>query len=218
MKSFDGKLAVITGGGTGMGRELAVSSPPKAATSRSATSHRSRWPRRRRSARRRRPAGCESARTLPTSPTRRRCSPSATPGRRARRRPRPPPLQQRGHRRRRQLRRRRARGVGQDLRGLLVRRLLLLARVPAVAARGAAAHLVNTSSVNGFWACLGPRTAHTAYSAAKFAVKGFTEALINDFRLNAPHVKVSVVMPGHIGTVDRRSTPARCCAGATRRR
>jgi NAD(P)-dependent dehydrogenase (short-subunit alcohol dehydrogenase family) len=42
--------------------------------------------------------------------------------------------------------------------------------------------------------------AHTAYSAAKFAVKGFTEALINDLRLNAPHVNVSVVMPGHIGT------------------
>jgi NAD(P)-dependent dehydrogenase (short-subunit alcohol dehydrogenase family) len=61
-------------------------------------------------------------------------------------------------------------------------------------------HLVNTSSVNGFWASLGPMSAHTAYSAAKFAVKGFTEALINDFRMNAPHVKVSLVMPGHIGT------------------
>jgi NAD(P)-dependent dehydrogenase (short-subunit alcohol dehydrogenase family) len=61
-------------------------------------------------------------------------------------------------------------------------------------------HLINTSSVNGFWASIGPLTAHTAYSAAKFAVKGFTEALINDFRLNAPHVKVSLVMPGHIGT------------------
>jgi NAD(P)-dependent dehydrogenase (short-subunit alcohol dehydrogenase family) len=62
------------------------------------------------------------------------------------------------------------------------------------------AHLVNTSSVNGFWASLGPTTAHTSYSTAKFAVKGFSEALINDFRVNAPHVKVSVVMPGHIGT------------------
>ncbi len=41
---------------------------------------------------------------------------------------------------------------------------------------------------------------HTAYSAAKFAVKGFTEALITDLRLNAPHIKCSVVMPGHIGT------------------
>jgi NAD(P)-dependent dehydrogenase (short-subunit alcohol dehydrogenase family) len=61
-------------------------------------------------------------------------------------------------------------------------------------------HLVNTSSVNGFWASLGPGVAHTAYSAAKFAVKGFSEALLEDFRVNAPHVGVSVVMPGHIGT------------------
>jgi hypothetical protein len=61
-------------------------------------------------------------------------------------------------------------------------------------------HIVNTSSVNGFWASIGPDVSHTAYSAAKFAVKGFTEALINDLRLNAPHIKCSVVMPGHIGT------------------
>jgi NAD(P)-dependent dehydrogenase (short-subunit alcohol dehydrogenase family) len=61
-------------------------------------------------------------------------------------------------------------------------------------------HIVNTSSVNGFWASVGPGVSHTAYSAAKFAVKGFTEALINDLRLNAPHIKCSVVMPGHIGT------------------
>ena len=61
-------------------------------------------------------------------------------------------------------------------------------------------HLVNTSSVNGFWASLGPERPHTAYSAAKFAVKGFTEALIADLRMHAPHVGVSVVMPGHIGT------------------
>src|SRR6478736_679464 len=38
-------------------------------------------------------------------------------------------------------------------------------------------HIVNTSSVNGF-----------------------TEALITDLRINAPHIKCSVVMPGHIGT------------------
>ncbi len=61
-------------------------------------------------------------------------------------------------------------------------------------------HIVNTSSVNGFWATVGLGVSHTAYSAAKFAVKGFTEALINDLRLNAPHIKCSVVMPGHIGT------------------
>ncbi len=61
-------------------------------------------------------------------------------------------------------------------------------------------HIVNTSSLNGFWASIGPRIPHTAYSAAKFAVKGFTEALLTDLRLNAPHIKCSVVMPGHIGT------------------
>ncbi len=62
------------------------------------------------------------------------------------------------------------------------------------------AHIVNTSSVNGFWASLGPNVSHTAYAAAKFAVKGFSEALITDLRLTAPNIKVSVVMPGHIGT------------------
>jgi NAD(P)-dependent dehydrogenase (short-subunit alcohol dehydrogenase family) len=61
-------------------------------------------------------------------------------------------------------------------------------------------YIVNLSSVNGFWACIGPQTAHTAYSSAKFAVKGFSEALLVDLRLHAPHVKVAVVMPGHIGT------------------
>lgn len=63
-----------------------------------------------------------------------------------------------------------------------------------------AAHIINTSSINGFWASVGPDVPHTAYSAAKFAVKGFTEALVADFRMNAPHIKVSVVLPGHIGT------------------
>jgi NAD(P)-dependent dehydrogenase (short-subunit alcohol dehydrogenase family) len=66
--------------------------------------------------------------------------------------------------------------------------------------RADAGHIVNTSSVNGFWASLGPNVAHTAYSAAKFAVKGFTEALINDLRVHAPHIRCSLVMPGHIGT------------------
>lgn len=60
--------------------------------------------------------------------------------------------------------------------------------------------LVNTSSVNGFWASLGPGVPHTAYSTAKFAVRGFSEALLEDLRVNAPHVRVAVVMPGHIGT------------------
>ena len=65
---------------------------------------------------------------------------------------------------------------------------------------GSGGCIVNVSSVNGFWASLGPGVPHTAYSAAKFAVKGFTEALINDLRVNAPHVRCALVMPGHIGT------------------
>jgi NAD(P)-dependent dehydrogenase (short-subunit alcohol dehydrogenase family) len=60
--------------------------------------------------------------------------------------------------------------------------------------------LVNTSSVNGFWASLGPDWPHTAYSTAKFAVKGFTESLIEDLRSNASHVRAVLVMPGYIAT------------------
>jgi NAD(P)-dependent dehydrogenase (short-subunit alcohol dehydrogenase family) len=59
--------------------------------------------------------------------------------------------------------------------------------------------IINTSSVNGFFA-YGPGGPSTAYSASKFAVKGFSEALLSDLRLNAPHVHLVLVMPGHIGT------------------
>jgi NAD(P)-dependent dehydrogenase (short-subunit alcohol dehydrogenase family) len=67
-------------------------------------------------------------------------------------------------------------------------------------------HIVNTSSANGFWASAGPFRAFSAYCAAKFAVKGFTESLVTDLRLNAPHIKCSVVMPGHVGTAIHTNT------------
>ena len=67
-------------------------------------------------------------------------------------------------------------------------------------------HVVNTSSVNGLWACLGPTGSHSSYSAAKFAVRGLTESLLVDFRMNAPHLTASVVMPGHIGTQIARNS------------
>ncbi len=69
-----------------------------------------------------------------------------------------------------------------------------------LAIAAAEGQIVNVSSVNGLWASLGPNRTHTSYSAAKFAVRGFTEALITEMRLVAPHVKVAVVMPGHVGT------------------
>jgi NAD(P)-dependent dehydrogenase (short-subunit alcohol dehydrogenase family)/putative sterol carrier protein len=59
-------------------------------------------------------------------------------------------------------------------------------------------YIVNTSSANGFWAMHGPGAPSTAYGTAKFAVKGFSEALVEDLRTNAPHVRVAVVMPGGI--------------------
>ena len=61
------------------------------------------------------------------------------------------------------------------------------------------AHIVNTSSVNGSGPALAPPHAHGLRSG-EVAVKGFSEALITDLRINAPHINVSVVMPGHIGT------------------
>jgi NAD(P)-dependent dehydrogenase (short-subunit alcohol dehydrogenase family) len=60
--------------------------------------------------------------------------------------------------------------------------------------------VVNTSSVSGMWASLGARSPHTAYSSAKFAVRGFTESLLVDFRTHAPHVSAVLVMPGHVRT------------------
>jgi NAD(P)-dependent dehydrogenase (short-subunit alcohol dehydrogenase family) len=59
--------------------------------------------------------------------------------------------------------------------------------------------IVNTSSINGVFA-VQPNGPHTAYSTAKFAVKGFSEALLTDLRVHAPHVSLVLVMPGHIGT------------------
>jgi NAD(P)-dependent dehydrogenase (short-subunit alcohol dehydrogenase family) len=79
--------------------------------------------------------------------------------------------------------------------------------------------LVNTSSLNGLWASLGPGAPNTAYSTAKFAVRGFTEALIEDLRTNAPQVRAAVVLPGPVGTCaelsdDRGHEGMTCrCAG-----
>jgi NAD(P)-dependent dehydrogenase (short-subunit alcohol dehydrogenase family) len=60
--------------------------------------------------------------------------------------------------------------------------------------------LVNMSSVAGFWATAGDGVPLTAYSTSEFAIKGFSEALIPDLRANAPQVRVVVVMPGQVNT------------------
>ncbi len=60
--------------------------------------------------------------------------------------------------------------------------------------------VVNTSSVSCLWASLGPRSPHTAYSTAKFAVRGFTESLLVDSLAHAPHLSAVLVLPGHVRT------------------
>eukprot|EP00039_Didymoeca_costata_P001476 m.52793 g.52793 ORF g.52793 m.52793 type:complete len:374 (+) comp10818_c0_seq1:52-1173(+) len=64
-----------------------------------------------------------------------------------------------------------------------------------------AGSVVFISSICGFYASLGPvDRENTPYAAAKFAVKGFAEALRVDMRQHYPHIKVHSVHPGHIGT------------------
>ncbi len=67
-----------------------------------------------------------------------------------------------------------------------------------VAAERAA--VVNISSVAGFLALRGPGQPHTAYATAKYAVRGFTEGLLVDLRTHAPHVTAHVVMPSWVRT------------------
>jgi NAD(P)-dependent dehydrogenase (short-subunit alcohol dehydrogenase family) len=60
--------------------------------------------------------------------------------------------------------------------------------------------LVNIGSVAGFWATAGAGAPITAYSTSEFAIKGFSEALVEDLRCNAPQVRVVLVMPGVVVT------------------
>jgi short-subunit dehydrogenase len=66
-------------------------------------------------------------------------------------------------------------------------------------------HIVNISSVFGLIALPG----QSAYNAAKFAVRGFTEALRQEMLINEHPVKVTCVHPGGIKTaVARNATVA----------
>jgi len=74
------------------------------------------------------------------------------------------------------------------------------------------AHIVNISSVFGMVAPVG----QSAYSASKFAVRGFTEALRHELEMEGSTVGVSCVHPGGIRTAIARrarlgaNTPAAC--------
>ena len=62
------------------------------------------------------------------------------------------------------------------------------------------AYVVNICSLSGLVASFAVGMPASAYGTAKFAVRGFTESLITDLRLHAPHVKAAVVFCGPVGT------------------
>jgi short-subunit dehydrogenase len=71
-------------------------------------------------------------------------------------------------------------------------------------ARQRAAHIVNLSSIFGIIAPPG----QTAYAAAKFAVRGFSEALRHELQMAASPVRLSVVHPGGVATNIARNSRA----------
>src|ERR1700710_1542640 len=65
------------------------------------------------------------------------------------------------------------------------------------------AHIVNLSSLFGIIAPPG----QTAYAAAKFAVRGFSESLRHELQAAGSPVRLSVVHPGGIATSIVRNSP-----------
>ena len=76
-------------------------------------------------------------------------------------------------------------------------------------ARQREAHIVNLSSIFGIIAPPG----QTAYAAAKFAVRGFSESLRHELRMAASPIRLSVVHPGGVSTNIVRNS--RAGAGVT---
>ena len=76
-------------------------------------------------------------------------------------------------------------------------------------ARQREAHIVNLSSLFGIIAPPG----QTAYAAAKFAVRGFSESLRHELQMANSPVRLSVVHPGGVATNIARNS--RTGAGVT---
>ncbi len=72
-------------------------------------------------------------------------------------------------------------------------------------------HVINVSSIFGLFSVPG----QAAYNAAKFAVRGFTEALRQEMVVAGHPVKVTTVHPGGIKTSDRAQHDDRRAASTT---
>jgi short-subunit dehydrogenase len=80
--------------------------------------------------------------------------------------------------------------------------------------RQSEAHIVNLSSIFGIVAPPG----QTAYAAAKFAVRGFSESLRHELQMAASPIKLSVVHPGGVATnIVRNSRSGRGASDNARR-
>jgi short-subunit dehydrogenase len=75
--------------------------------------------------------------------------------------------------------------------------------LPHLSTRGEA-HIVNLSSIFGIIAPPG----QTAYCAAKFAVRGFSESLRHELQMAKSPVRLSVVHPGGVATNIARNSQA----------
>ena len=197
-----GRLAVVTGGGTGMGRELVVQLAAGGCAVATCDVHAADHRGDARHGRQKAAPAVTVTRThVATCPTRRRSSASATRSRAARHRPREPVVQQRRRRRRVQLRHRPIGPSGTARSAICWGGVYNCSRafVPLLIASDDGIPRQHEQRQRVLGCARARRPAHRVQHR-EVRGEGLLRGVLTDLRVNAPHVKVAVVMPGHIGT------------------